>query len=80
MLVVATKSHRMRRGCNPLFVAIEEMAVAACEAPGEERLAWLSGLPRVRFMARWLAAGQHLLHLHQQICSSERLREDFHLL
>jgi predicted phosphodiesterase len=33
---------------QPLWAAIEEMAVATCEALGEERLAWLSGLPRVQ--------------------------------
>src|SRR5216683_2628121 len=33
---------------QPLFAAIEEMAVAAREALGEERLAWLRGLPRVQ--------------------------------
>jgi predicted phosphodiesterase len=32
-----------------LFAAIEEMAVATREALGEERLAWLRGLPRVQF-------------------------------
>jgi putative phosphoesterase len=31
-----------------LFTAIEEMAVAAREALGEERLAWLSALPRTQ--------------------------------
>ena len=31
-----------------LFAVIQEMAVATCEALGEERLAWLSGLPRVQ--------------------------------
>src|SRR5216684_2443170 len=31
-----------------LVAAIEEMAVATCEALGEERLAWLSGLPRIQ--------------------------------
>ncbi len=31
-----------------LFTAIEEMAVATREALGEERLAWLRGLPRVQ--------------------------------
>jgi predicted phosphodiesterase len=31
---------------QPLFAAIEEMAVATREALGEERLAWLRGLPR----------------------------------
>src|SRR5579863_10505520 len=29
-----------------LWTAIEEMATATCEALGEKRLAWLSGLPR----------------------------------
>jgi predicted phosphodiesterase len=33
---------------QPLFAVIEEMAVATCEALGEERLAWLRGLPRVQ--------------------------------
>jgi predicted phosphodiesterase len=31
-----------------LWAAIEEMAVATCEALGEERLAWLSALPRIQ--------------------------------
>jgi predicted phosphodiesterase len=31
-----------------LWTAIEEMAVATCEALGEERLAWLHGLPRTQ--------------------------------
>jgi predicted phosphodiesterase len=31
-----------------LFTVIEEMATAACEALGEARLAWLSGLPRIQ--------------------------------
>jgi predicted phosphodiesterase len=31
---------------QPLWDAIEEMAAATCEALGEERIAWLSGLPR----------------------------------
>jgi predicted phosphodiesterase len=31
-----------------LFAAIAEMAAATCEAMGEERLAWLSGLPRIQ--------------------------------
>src|ERR1700722_9733638 len=30
-----------------LFAAIEEMAAATCDALGAERLAWLSGLPRM---------------------------------
>jgi predicted phosphodiesterase len=33
---------------KPLFVAIEEMAVATRAALSEERLAWLRGLPRVQ--------------------------------
>jgi predicted phosphodiesterase len=33
---------------QPLWAAIEEMAVATVEALGEERLAWLSSLPRVQ--------------------------------
>src|ERR1035437_8116508 len=33
---------------QPLFAAIEEMAVATREALGEERLAWLRGLPRIQ--------------------------------
>ena len=33
---------------QPLFAAIEEMAVATREALGEERLAWLRALPRIR--------------------------------
>jgi predicted phosphodiesterase len=33
---------------QPLFAAIEEMAAATREALGEERLAWLRGLPRVQ--------------------------------
>jgi hypothetical protein len=33
---------------QPLFAAIEEMATATCEALGEERLAWLRGLPRIQ--------------------------------
>jgi predicted phosphodiesterase len=31
-----------------LFAAIEEMAAATCDALGAERLAWLSGLPRMQ--------------------------------
>lgn len=33
---------------QPLFAAVEEMAVATRAALGEERLAWLRGLPRVQ--------------------------------
>ena len=33
---------------QPLFTAVEEMAVATREALGEERLAWLRALPRVQ--------------------------------
>jgi len=33
---------------QPLFAAIEEMAVATREALGEDRLAWLRGLPHVQ--------------------------------
>ena len=33
---------------QPLFTAIEEMAAATREALGEERLAWLRGLPRIQ--------------------------------
>jgi len=33
---------------QPLFTVIEEMAVATREALGEERLAWLRGLPRIQ--------------------------------
>ncbi len=35
---------------QPLFLAIEEMAVATREALGDERLAWLRGLPRVQIV------------------------------
>jgi predicted phosphodiesterase len=31
-----------------LFAVIEEMATATCEVLGEERLAWLRGLPRIQ--------------------------------
>ncbi len=33
---------------QPLFAVIQEMAAATCEALGEDRLAWLRGLPRSR--------------------------------
>jgi predicted phosphodiesterase len=33
---------------QPLWDAIEEMAMATCEALGEERIAWLRDLPRVQ--------------------------------
>jgi predicted phosphodiesterase len=33
---------------QPMFTAIEEMAGATREALGEERLAWLRGLPRIQ--------------------------------
>jgi predicted phosphodiesterase len=33
---------------QPLWDAIEDMAVATCEALGEERIAWLRDLPRVQ--------------------------------
>ena len=33
---------------QPLLVTIEEMATATREALGDERIAWLSGLPRVQ--------------------------------
>src|ERR1022692_3382585 len=33
---------------QPLFAAIQEKAVATREALGEERLAWLRGLPRIQ--------------------------------
>jgi predicted phosphodiesterase len=36
---------------QPLFAAIEDMAVATREALGEERLAWLRGLPRIQIHA-----------------------------
>ncbi len=35
-------------GLQPLFAVIAEMAAATREALGEERLAWLRGLPRVQ--------------------------------
>jgi predicted phosphodiesterase len=34
---------------QPLFAAVEQMAVATRETLGEERLAWLRGLPRIQF-------------------------------
>lgn len=40
----ASQSPRLQ----PLWAAIEEMAVATCEVLGEERLAWLRGLPRMQ--------------------------------
>jgi predicted phosphodiesterase len=33
---------------QPLLATIQEMAAATCEALGEERIAWLGGLPRVQ--------------------------------
>ena len=33
---------------QPLLGAIQSMAAATCEALGEERLAWLRGLPRIQ--------------------------------
>src|SRR3989442_10831292 len=33
---------------QPLFATIQEMAAATREALGEERLAWLRGLPRIQ--------------------------------
>jgi predicted phosphodiesterase len=33
---------------QPMWSAIQEIATATCEALGEERLAWLRGLPRVQ--------------------------------
>ena len=33
---------------QPLWATIEEMAAATREALGDERIAWLSGLPRVQ--------------------------------
>jgi predicted phosphodiesterase len=33
---------------QPLFAAIQEMATATCRVLGEERLAWLRGLPRIQ--------------------------------
>jgi len=36
---------------QPLFAAIEEMAMATREALGEERLTWLRGLPRMQIHA-----------------------------
>src|ERR1035441_5209597 len=33
---------------QPLWTAIQEMAIATCETLGEERLAWLHDLPRVQ--------------------------------
>lgn len=35
-------------GLEPLFAVVEEMAAATREALGEERLAWLRGLPRMQ--------------------------------
>ena len=43
----ANRSPQLR----PLFTAIQEMASATCAALGEERLAWLRGLPRVQIHA-----------------------------
>jgi predicted phosphodiesterase len=40
----AEQSPRMQ----PLLAVLREMAAATCEALGEERLAWLSGLPRTQ--------------------------------
>ncbi len=40
----ASKSPNLR----PLWDAIEEMALATCEALGEERISWLRNLPRVQ--------------------------------
>src|SRR5882762_4444798 len=34
---------------QPLFAAVEQMAVATRETLGEERLAWLRSLPRIQF-------------------------------
>lgn len=39
---------RQSPGLKPLFAVIEEMAAATRAALGEERLAWLRGLPRVQ--------------------------------
>src|SRR5436190_14488265 len=36
---------------QPLFAAIQEMAAATRQALGEERLAWLRGLPRLQIHA-----------------------------
>jgi putative phosphoesterase len=33
---------------QPMFAAIEEMAIATCEALGDERIAWLRSLPLVQ--------------------------------
>jgi predicted phosphodiesterase len=40
----AKQSPRMQ----PLLAVLQEMAAATCEALGQERLAWLSGLPRTQ--------------------------------
>jgi predicted phosphodiesterase len=40
----AQQSPRMQ----PLLAVLQEMAAATCEALGDERLAWLSGLPRTQ--------------------------------
>jgi len=37
---------------QPLFAAVEQMAVATRETLGEERLAWLRTLPRIQFRGR----------------------------
>ncbi len=44
----ARQSAKQSPKLQPLFAAIEEMAVATREVLGEERLAWLGGLPRIQ--------------------------------
>ncbi|MGD1212092.1 MAG: hypothetical protein ABR973_12120 [Candidatus Acidiferrales bacterium] len=50
---------------QPMWTAIQEMATATCEAVGQERLAWLRGLPRVQIrgpMALVHASPESLWH------------------
>jgi len=43
-----TEFARQSPKLQPLFAAVEEMAAATREALGDERLAWLGGLPRIQ--------------------------------
>jgi predicted phosphodiesterase len=50
-------------GMQSLFAAIAEMATATCEALGEERIAWLRGLPYVQ-----IHAPMALVHASPESC------------
>jgi len=65
---------------QPLFTAIEEMAVAAREALGSERLAWLSSLPHIQIHGPVALVRQPQEPLALSCAGSERCRVRIALL